>query len=64
MAILDEEPQRKPVTHMIGQDLSELSVDELSHRISLLESEVARLTLERKQKGSTRSAAEALFFKK
>lgn len=64
MAMSEEEPVRKPVTHAIGQDLSDLSVDELQHRIGLLESEIARLRTEMKAKGSSRNAAEALFSRK
>jgi uncharacterized small protein (DUF1192 family) len=51
MAIFDEEPRRKPRTHEIGQDLSLLSVDELTER----------LEAELQAKGATKSAAEALF---
>ncbi|RUU02410.1 DUF1192 domain-containing protein [Mesorhizobium sp. USDA-HM6] len=61
MAIFDDEPKKKPRPHEIGQDLSLLSVDELSERIALLREEIARLEAERAAKGSTKSAAEALF---
>ncbi|RWM06601.1 MAG: DUF1192 domain-containing protein [Mesorhizobium sp.] len=61
MAIFDDEPKKKPRLHEIGQDLSLLSVDELSERIALLRDEIARLEAERTAKGATKSAAEALF---
>jgi uncharacterized small protein (DUF1192 family) len=61
MAIFDEEPKKKPRPHEIGQDLSLLSVDELSERIVLLREEIARLEAERTAKGATKSSAEALF---
>lgn len=61
MGIFDEEPARKPRTHEIGQDLSLLSVAELEQRIGLLREEIARLEADLKLKGSTKSAAEALF---
>ena len=61
MAIFDDEPRKKPRPHEIGQDLSLLSVDELSERIALLRDEIARLEDERAAKGATKSAAEALF---
>ncbi|MDX8531466.1 DUF1192 domain-containing protein [Mesorhizobium sp. VK25A] len=61
MAIFDDEPRKKPRPHEIGQDLSLLSVDELSERIALLRDEIARLEAERAAKGTTKSAAEALF---
>ena len=63
MALFDDDPDRKPVTHAIGQDLSDLSVDELAHRISLLESEIARLRNAVDDKSSTKTAAESLFRK-
>lgn len=61
MAIFDDEPKKKPRPHEIGQDLSLLSVDELSERIALLREEIVRLEAERAAKGATKSAAEALF---
>jgi uncharacterized small protein (DUF1192 family) len=61
MAIFDDEPRKKPRPHEIGQDLSLLSVDELSQRIAMLRDEIARLEQERAAKGATKSAAEALF---
>ncbi|TGV91553.1 DUF1192 domain-containing protein, partial [Mesorhizobium sp. M2D.F.Ca.ET.145.01.1.1] len=47
--------------HEIGQDLSLLSVGELSERIGILRDEIARLETELKTKDNTKSAAEALF---
>jgi uncharacterized small protein (DUF1192 family) len=61
MAIFDDEPRRKPKPHEIGQDLSLLSVGELAERIELLRSEIERLEAERTARGTTKSAAEALF---
>ena len=61
MAIFDDEPRKKPRTHEIGQDLSLLSVDEVSERIALLRDEIARLETERTAKSATKSAADALF---
>jgi uncharacterized small protein (DUF1192 family) len=61
MAIFDDEPKKKPRPHEIGQDLSLLSVSELSERIGILRDEIARLEAELKTKGTTKSAAEALF---
>lgn len=61
MAIFDDEPKKKARPHEIGQDLSLLSVGELSERIDLLRAEIARLEVELRTKDSTKSAAEALF---
>lgn len=61
MALFDDEPKKKPKIHEIGQDLSLLSVGELNERIALLRAEIERLEAELKTKGSTKTAAEALF---
>ncbi|MGB3832126.1 MAG: DUF1192 domain-containing protein [Mesorhizobium sp.] len=62
MAAFDDEPRKKkPAPHEIGQDLSLLSVAELTERIGLLRAEIARLETELQAKDTTRSAAEALF---
>ncbi|MGN6465458.1 MAG: DUF1192 domain-containing protein [Rhizobiaceae bacterium] len=63
MSMFDEEAPRKKKVHEIGQDLSLLSVDELSERIELLRDEIRRLEAERTAKGATRNAADALFRK-
>ena len=61
MAIFEDEPRKKPKAHEIGQDLSLLSVADLTERIALLHEEIARLEAELRAKGATKSAAEALF---
>ncbi|CAM5481781.1 hypothetical protein ATER59S_03307 [Aquamicrobium terrae] len=61
MAVFDDEPRKKPARHEIGQDLSLLSVAELTERIGLLQAEIVRLEAELQTKDTTRSAAEALF---
>jgi uncharacterized small protein (DUF1192 family) len=61
MAIFDDEPAKPARRHEIGQDLSLLSVSELSERIGILRDEITRLETELKAKGATKSAAEALF---
>jgi uncharacterized small protein (DUF1192 family) len=59
---MDEEllPKKK-LAHEIGQDLSLLSISELTDRIALLKEEIARLEAARASKGATRSAADAFF---
>ena len=61
MAIFDDEPKKKARPHEIGQDLSLLSVGDLTERIGILRDEIARLEAELQAKGTTKSAAEALF---
>ena len=61
MAIFDDEPKKPKRPHEIGQDLSTLSVGDLSERIEALRTEIARLEAELGAKGQTRSAAEQLF---
>lgn len=56
----DDRP-RPPIKHEIGQDLSQLSVEEIGERISLLEQEIERLSLDRNRKKASKSAADAFF---
>jgi uncharacterized small protein (DUF1192 family) len=58
----DEQPKKK-VSHEMGQDLSLLSLAELSERIALLKEEIARLEAEIAGKRASKAAAD-LFFKK
>jgi uncharacterized small protein (DUF1192 family) len=59
---MDEEllPKKK-LAHDIGQDLSLLSIAELTDRIALLEEEIARLEAAKASKSATRTAADAFF---
>jgi uncharacterized small protein (DUF1192 family) len=61
MAIEDDDRPRKKVTHEIGQDLSLLSVEELTERIALLKSEITRLEDAAKKKRASRDAANSVF---
>ena len=58
----DELPKKKNV-HELGQDLSLLSVGELTERIAALKDEIIRLEAEMARKRSSKSAADT-FFKK
>jgi uncharacterized small protein (DUF1192 family) len=62
-AIDEEDRPRKKISHEIGQDLTLLSVAELTDRINLMREEIARLEADIARKQATRSAADA-FFKK
>ena len=43
MASEDDDKPRKKISHEIGQDLSLLSVEELTERIALMNAEIERL---------------------
>jgi uncharacterized small protein (DUF1192 family) len=62
-AIDDDDRPKKKIVHEIGQDLSLLSVGELTERIALLRDEIARLEANMATKQASKSAAD-LFFKK
>ena len=61
MSIFDENQPKKRLEHEIGCDLSLLSTDELSTRITLLQQQIERLEAERQRKSASRSAAESFF---
>jgi uncharacterized small protein (DUF1192 family) len=52
---------KKPRDHEIGMVLDAMSVDELTHRIGLLESEIERLRAAIESKKQSKSAADAFF---
>jgi uncharacterized small protein (DUF1192 family) len=61
MAIFEDGPAKIVRPHEIGQDLSLLSVSELTERIELLQAEIRRLETERASKDATKQAADAMF---
>jgi uncharacterized small protein (DUF1192 family) len=61
MAIEDDDKPRKKISHEIGQDLSLLSVEELSERIALLTSEIERLQATMTRKRASKDAANSIF---
>ena len=63
MAIEDDDRPKKKLVHEIGQDLTLLSVGELSERIALLKEEIARLDAAITSKHASRNVADT-FFKK
>jgi uncharacterized small protein (DUF1192 family) len=62
MPIEDDDRPRKKIGHEIGQDLSLLSLEELTERIALLRSEIERLEAASTKKRASKDAA-ASFFK-
>ena len=62
-AIDEDERPKKKIAHEIGQELTLLSVGELTERIALLKEEIARLEANIATKQASKSAAD-MFFKK
>jgi uncharacterized small protein (DUF1192 family) len=61
MASEDDDKPRKKITHEIGQDLSLLSVEELTERIALMNSEIERLQQAAAKKRASKDAANNFF---
>ncbi len=61
MAMEDDDRPRRKITHEIGQDLSLLSVEELTERVALLRTEIARLEEAATRKRASRDAADSFF---
>jgi uncharacterized small protein (DUF1192 family) len=57
MASEDDDKPRKKITHEIGQDLSLLSVEELTERIALMNAEIERLQQAAAKKRASKDAA-------
>ncbi|MFY9629452.1 MAG: DUF1192 domain-containing protein [Methylocystis sp.] len=57
---IDEKPRPVP-THVVGQPLDALSVDELAERIEALRAEILRLEAARARKQAANAAADAFF---
>ena len=63
MPAIDEDDRPKKISHEIGQDLTLLSVGELTERVAQLKEEIARIEANMATKQASKSAAD-LFFKK
>lgn len=61
MASEDDDEPRKKITHEIGQELSLLSVEELTERIALINAETERLQQAAAKKRASRDAANNFF---
>lgn len=61
MAIEEDDRPRKKISHEIGQDLSLLSVEELTERVALLKTEIERLEQVATKKRASRDAANSVF---
>ena len=58
---MDDDADKAPKTHEVGMTLDAMSVDELTHRIGLLETEILRLRAAIAARNQTRQAAESVF---
>lgn len=58
---MDEETPIKPRTHVLGADLSRLSVNELEELREACLREAERIASEIETKGATRAAADSVF---
>jgi uncharacterized small protein (DUF1192 family) len=61
MAFEEEQPRPKPAAHVIGRDLSALSLDELADRLVMLRDEIARIEAAMASKRASAAAADAVF---
>ena len=61
MAIEDDDKPRRKISHEIGQDLSLLSVEELTERMALLSGEIERLQAAVARKRASKDVANSLF---
>ena len=62
-AIDDDDRPKKKIIHELGQDLTLLSVGELTERVAQLKEEIARIEANMATKQASKSAAD-MFFKK
>jgi uncharacterized small protein (DUF1192 family) len=56
-----DDVKKKPINHVVGEELQSLSVAELHERIAQLQAEIARLEKAVAAKGTARNAADAFF---
>lgn len=61
MVDFDDGPASKPKFHVIGEDLSDLSLEDLGERIEQLKTEIGRLQEAMSGKEASAAAAETFF---
>ena len=59
--MLEDDRPRKPPAAQVGENLADLSLDELAARIELYRGEIERLTHEIEAKQKSRNAADTFF---
>ncbi len=62
-AVDEDDRPKKKIAHEIGQDLTLLSVGELTERIGLLKDEIGRIEADMARKRGVKSAADSIFKK-
>lgn len=61
MTFLDDDRPKKPVIHVIGEDLTLLSIAEIELRIAMLHAEISRLEQAKAGKSDARQMADSFF---
>ena len=61
MPMEEDDRPRKKISHEIGQDVSLLSVEELTERVALLTAEIERLQQAAAKKRASKDAANSFF---
>lgn len=59
--MIEEDSPKRKISHEIGQDLSNLSIEELSGRMELMKAEILRLETARSAKQAQLQAAQSMF---
>lgn len=59
--LFEDLPKPRPKAHVVGEELSTFSVDELDERIDQLRTEIARLEQARTAKLASKQAADGFF---
>ncbi|GJE16289.1 hypothetical protein AIGOOFII_0993 [Methylobacterium marchantiae] len=57
----DTDRPKRPVSHVIGESLDTLSVDEITQRLALLQTEIERLEAARSAKKTALDRASSIF---
>ena len=59
--MFDDDEVKKPKGHVVGMPLDAMSIEELTDRIAMLETEIVRLRAAIESKRGSKSAADAMF---
>lgn len=57
----DDLPLKQPSSHQIGQEMADISIDEIEERIEILKQEIERLSAIRSRKQAAKNAAASAF---